>query len=124
MVKGGYLFACLRKWRKMSRQVLAAWTSYSNGDWKLITCMDEEEVIPKDVPKGHMVVYVGEEYKRYVIRVAFLEHPLFRALLERAREVYEFNSDSKLCIPCDENIFIAVLHYVSSQQSQRLWLCF
>ncbi|KAJ0967596.1 hypothetical protein J5N97_024513 [Dioscorea zingiberensis] len=114
----------MRKWRKMSRQVLASWTSYGNGEWALITCMDEEELIPKDVPKGHMVVYVGEEYKRFVIRVSFLEHPLFRALLERAREEYEFNPDSKLCIPCDESIFIAILHYVSSQQSQRLLLCF
>lgn len=41
----------------------------------------EDESIPKDVPRGHMVVYVGGECKRFVIRIALLQHPSFQVLL-------------------------------------------
>ncbi|KAG9445641.1 hypothetical protein H6P81_011769 [Aristolochia fimbriata] len=61
---------------------------------------------------------VGSQ-RRFVIRVAFLDHPLFKALLDRAREEYNFCSrDSRLCIPCDETIFLNVLRCVDYRQRQ------
>ncbi|XVF83185.1 hypothetical protein PTKIN_Ptkin16aG0113700 [Pterospermum kingtungense] len=90
-------------------------------------CLVEEDyTTPKDVPRGHVAVYVGEDYcKRFVIKISSLKHPLFKALLDRAEEVFDFSAGSKLCIPCNENIFAIILQYITaSQRDQRSQLCF
>ncbi|XP_068650795.1 auxin-induced protein 15A-like [Aristolochia californica] len=119
--KGRFLTAFLYKLRKPGREE-AAWEYCWWAQW---SCFRAEDAIPRDVPKGHLVVYVGEKHKRFVIRVAFLDHPLFKALLERAREEYNFSShDSRLCIPCDESIFLNIVRCVSTQQDGGIWLPF
>lgn len=97
--------------------------------WDLLALAEAEaEEIPEDVPKGHLVVYVGDDRKRFVIHVSILGHPLFRALLDLAHEVYEFSQGSKLRIPCDEAIFLGVLRCVDGstrRQERRICrLCF
>lgn len=89
----------------------------------LWSSLHESCSIPSDVPKGHMVVYVGENHKRYVIKIALLHHPLFKALLDQAQEEYDFMAYSKLCIPCDEHLFQSVMHCASSPQNQGMCLC-
>ncbi|OIW05150.1 hypothetical protein TanjilG_02623 [Lupinus angustifolius] len=92
--------------------------------WAMWSSKHESCFIPNDVPKGHLVVYVGENHKRFVIRIAILNHPLFKALLDQAREEYDFTAaDSKLCIPCDEHLFLSVLRCASSPQKERVFLC-
>uniref|UniRef100_A0A8I7B7B3 Uncharacterized protein n=2 Tax=Hordeum vulgare subsp. vulgare TaxID=112509 RepID=A0A8I7B7B3_HORVV len=92
----------------------SAWAQLEDGD----------EAIPVDVPRGHTVVYVGEELRRYVVRVSSLDHPLFRELLDGAREEYEFAADARLCLPCDEDIFLGVLCHVDPKHEHwRLALC-
>ncbi|EXC50771.1 hypothetical protein L484_000538 [Morus notabilis] len=61
-----------------------------------------------DVPKGHIAVYVGEfQKKRFVVPIAFLNHPSFRELLKRAEEEFGFNHPmGGLTIPCREDTFI------------------
>ncbi|XP_020081959.1 auxin-induced protein 15A-like [Ananas comosus] len=122
MLKRKFLGTFLTKWRMPSIEMLTCATYSCNG-WALIGRSQEEESIPKDVPKGHMVVYVGNEHKRFVIRVTYLHHPLFQALLDRAEEEYDFSPDSKLCIPCEEDLFLSILHCVSLQKEPRMWLC-
>ncbi|XP_072973232.1 auxin-induced protein 15A-like [Typha angustifolia] len=124
--------AVLRKWQKVSREIL---TNATVHDYIHLSMMsrsrgeeeeeeEEEESIPNDVPKGHVVVYVGEELKRFIIRVDYLAHPLFQVLLDRAQEEYEFSPDSKLCIPCEENLFLSILHCITSKQEHKIWwLC-
>ncbi|KAK8651226.1 hypothetical protein V6N13_140837 [Hibiscus sabdariffa] len=123
-MKGKFLRAYLTKWRKMSRRVIQRDGSefcYKLANW--LNSMHEESSIPRDVPKGHLVVYVGENHKRFVISITLLKQPLFKALLDRARDEYGFATDSKLWIPCDESLFLDAVHCVRSLQDQRLSRC-
>ncbi|EXC32935.1 hypothetical protein L484_013050 [Morus notabilis] len=78
--------------------------------------------IPKDVPKGHLAVYVGEECKRYVINITSLKHPLFQALLRHVEDVFQFANGSRLCIPCDEYVFLSVLQCIRFERDWRFSL--
>ncbi|PWA38722.1 Auxin responsive SAUR protein [Artemisia annua] len=59
----------------------------------------------EDVPKGHFVVYVGENRSRYVIPIWFLSRPEFQSLLRKAEEEFGFDHDMGLTIPCEEHVF-------------------
>ena len=61
--------------------------------------------LPTDVPKGHCAVYVGSERSRFVIPTVYLNHSLFRALLEKAEEEYGFDHHMGLIIHCEEAVF-------------------
>ncbi|KAM7254690.1 hypothetical protein ACFE04_019931 [Oxalis oulophora] len=85
---------------------------------------DENRSTPRDVPKGHLVVYVGQKYKRYVIKINLLKHPLFKALLDQAEDEYHFTAHSKLWIPCDEKIFLQVIRCAAASSSKEPKFCF
>jgi SAUR family protein len=111
----------LHAWKKLGVAQQAA-----AGEWAHIDgSFGGGEAIPRDVPRGHTVVYVGEELRRYVVRVSSLDHPLFRELLDRARDEYGFAAaDTRLCIPCDEDAFLGVLCHVDAErESGTLALC-
>ncbi|KAI3791796.1 hypothetical protein L2E82_05659 [Cichorium intybus] len=82
---------------------------------------DEQDSIPRDVPKGHLVVYVGQNQSRFVINVKLLKNPSFNALLDQAQEEYDFTNDSRLYIPCDEDVFLKV---ASLPHYQKTTFCF
>ncbi|KAF8110584.1 hypothetical protein N665_0081s0017 [Sinapis alba] len=84
---------------------------------------EADQVIPRDVPKGHLVVYVGEESVRFVIKINLLTHPLFKALLDQAQEAYGFSADSRLWIPCDVSTFLDVVRCAGSPQYQKSCMC-
>ncbi|XP_030446332.1 protein SMALL AUXIN UP-REGULATED RNA 51-like [Syzygium oleosum] len=60
---------------------------------------------PLDVPKGHFVVYVGENRTRYIVPISFLTRPEFQILLQQAEEEFGFDHDMGLTIPCEEVVF-------------------
>ncbi|KAL3839673.1 hypothetical protein ACJIZ3_024264 [Penstemon smallii] len=122
-MKCKYLKACVKKWRRMGLRVIPCASCCMCCQWSLWPSLHEEKIIPRDVPKGHLVVYVGEKHKRFVIKITLLKHPLFQALLDQAREVYDFTADSKLCIPCDENMFLDVVQCAKSPPDRRLSFC-
>ncbi|KAJ6671476.1 hypothetical protein OIU85_015238 [Salix viminalis] len=64
--------------------------------------------VAKDVRKGYVAVYVGEEEKkRFVIPVSYLNQPSFRKLLSKAEEEFGFQHPmGGLTIPCREDVFI------------------
>ncbi|XP_022886848.1 auxin-responsive protein SAUR50-like [Olea europaea var. sylvestris] len=62
-----------------------------------------------DVPKGHFVVYVGENRSRYIISIAWLGDTEFQSLLQRAEEEFGFHHDMGLTIPCDEDEFFSLI---------------
>ncbi|KAL5214641.1 hypothetical protein ABZP36_003793 [Zizania latifolia] len=77
------------------------------------------------VPAGHVAVSVeggGEgDARRFVVRVAHLNHPAFRELLRQAEEEYGFPSGSgPLALPCDEDHFRDVLCLVSTDERHLL----
>nr|XP_043613319.1 auxin-responsive protein SAUR50-like [Erigeron canadensis] len=62
-----------------------------------------------NVPKGHFVVYVGNNRSRYVIPISFLSRPEFQSLLREAEEEFGFDQEMGLTIPCEEQVFIESL---------------
>ena len=70
---------------------------------------EDENGHPLDVPKGHFVVYVGENRVRYVVPISFLTRPEFQLLLQQAEEEFGFDHDMGLTIPCDEAVFQSLI---------------
>ncbi|CAL5341233.1 unnamed protein product [Camellia sinensis] len=64
----------------------------------------------RDVPKGHLAVYVGEtKKKRYVVPISYLKHPSFQSLLRWAEEEFGYDHPmGGLTIPCKEETFIDI----------------
>ncbi|XP_062105470.1 auxin-responsive protein SAUR24-like [Humulus lupulus] len=65
------------------------------------------------VPKGHIAVYivgeVQEKKKRFVVPIAYLNHPSFKELLKKAEEEFGFDHPmGGLTIPCKEDTFVHV----------------
>ncbi|XP_020204027.1 auxin-induced protein 15A [Cajanus cajan] len=54
-----------------------------------------------EVPKGCLVVYVGEKMKRFVIPISYLIQPSFQDLLSQAEEEFGYDHPmGGLTIPC------------------------
>ncbi|MBA0849601.1 hypothetical protein Goshw_018002, partial [Gossypium schwendimanii] len=73
--------------------------------------------IPSDVPAGHVAVYVGISCRRFVVRLTYLNHPVFKKLLIQAEEEYGFTNQGPLSIPCDETVFEEVIRFISRSDS-------
>ncbi|XP_028767976.1 auxin-induced protein 10A5-like [Neltuma alba] len=66
------------------------------------------------VPKGYLIVYVGEKMKRFVIPVSYLNQPAFQDLLSQAEEEFGFDSPmGGLTIPCEEYAFETIQDFLS-----------
>ncbi|KAE8672651.1 Indole-3-acetic acid-induced protein ARG7 [Hibiscus syriacus] len=60
-----------------------------------------------DVPRGYFAVYVGENQKRFVIPVSYLNNPSFQELLSRSEEEFGYvHPTGGLRIPCGEDAFV------------------
>ncbi|XP_062026405.1 auxin-responsive protein SAUR71-like [Rosa rugosa] len=60
-------------------------------------------------PDGCFSVYVGPEKQRFVVKVEFANHPLFKVLLEYAAWDYGYSSGGPIMLPCDVELFYNVL---------------
>ena len=66
------------------------------------------------VKKGWLAVRVGQAqaeqqgdgFRRFVIPIAYLYHPLFQRLLEAARDTYGYSSAGPLWLPCSVDDFL------------------
>ena len=68
---------------------------------------EEATLMFGNVPKGYIPVYVGEEQKRFVVPISYLNKPAFQELLGEAEEEFGFDHPKGgLTIPCSEEIFI------------------
>ncbi|KAL9250297.1 Auxin-induced protein X10A-like protein [Drosera capensis] len=63
------------------------------------------------VKKGSLVVLVGlendhdDDVNKFVIPISYIHHPLFSNLLDRARELYGYNTDGPLRLQCSADDF-------------------
>ena len=62
-----------------------------------------------NVPKGYLAVYVGEEMKRFVVPLSYLNQPSFQDLLSQAEEQFGYDHPmGDLTIPCREDVFLHI----------------
>ncbi|CAK8569357.1 unnamed protein product [Lathyrus sativus] len=62
-----------------------------------------------NVPKGYLAVYVGEQMKRFVIPMSYLNQSSFQDLLSQAEEEYGYDHPmGGLTIPCTEDVFLHI----------------
>ena len=62
------------------------------------------------VPKGYLAIYVGEEIKRFVIPISYLNQTSFQELLSEAEEEFGYDRPmGALTIPCSEDVFLKVV---------------
>lgn len=76
---------------------------------------DDEEKVPSDVPAGFLVVYVGEERRRFVIKAKILKHETFRVLLEKSAEEFGYKHGGGLIIACDVAFFEHLLQLIETK---------
>ncbi|KAM0947046.1 putative small auxin-up RNA [Dioscorea sansibarensis] len=63
----------------------------------------------KVVPEGCLSVHVGAREDRFVIRTEYVNHPIFKALLDDAESEYGYIAEGPLRLPCDVEVFQHVL---------------
>ncbi|KDP23795.1 hypothetical protein JCGZ_00127 [Jatropha curcas] len=88
----------------------------------------------KNIPKGCLAILVGqgEEQRRFVIPVIYINHPLFLELLKEAEEEYGFDQKGPITIPCHVEEFRNVqgmidqekLHQENHHHQHHHVLCF
>ncbi|EYU20635.1 hypothetical protein MIMGU_mgv1a022806mg [Erythranthe guttata] len=52
--------------------------------------------------------YCCELYKRFCIPVSYLYNPLFQTLLEKASEIYGYQTNGPLMLPCSVEEFLVL----------------
>ncbi|XP_010246411.1 PREDICTED: indole-3-acetic acid-induced protein ARG7-like [Nelumbo nucifera] len=101
------------------RQMLKRWRQKA----ALAARISASARIPSDVPAGHVALCVGSNYRRFVVRATYLNHPVFKKLLVQAEEEYGFTNQGPLVIPCDESLFEEILRCISRSESGNSVRC-
>lgn len=86
----------------------------------------------QQVPKGHLVVYIGEKEDdkcRVLVPVIYFNHPFFGDLLRESEKVYGFDHCGGIHVPCQISEFENVQSRISAASgcggygwSWRSWL--
>ena len=67
-------------------------------------------------PRGCVVLYVGEEFRRFVVPTKFLCHPLFKMVLDKAYNEFGFDQRSGLVVPCNVFAFQEILNTIEANR--------
>jgi len=105
-------FVALRKRNSMSTWHPALSAASSDDEW------DDRKpsLIP---PRGHLVVCVGKERQRFLIKTEYVNHPLFKILLEEAEKEYGFENEGPLALPCQVAVFHRILWMLQGHENQK-----
>lgn len=72
-------------------------------------------------PEGCLSVCVGPARERLMVRTEWLNHPLFKELLEEAEMEFGYATAGPLELPCDVALFRRVLWEVEQEAEQQLF---
>lgn len=76
---------------------------------------DEAAMMASKTPTGTFAVYVGEERVKRVVPTSYLNHPLFRMLLDKSHDEFLcFEQKVMLVVPCSLSVFQDVVNAVES----------
>ncbi|XP_010505151.1 PREDICTED: auxin-responsive protein SAUR15-like [Camelina sativa] len=81
----------------------------------LMSEAEEAAMATTKTPTGTFAVYVGEERVKRVVPTSYLNHPLFRMLLDKSHDEF-LCSEQKvmLVVPCSLSVFQDVVNAVES----------
>lgn len=64
---------------------------------------------------GYFAVYVGPDRTRFVIKIEWVNDPLFGMLLEQAEKEYGFDFAGPLTLPCEVAVFRRILEALNTE---------
>lgn len=73
-----------------------------------------KSAVTEDVPDGCLALFVGRERRRFVIGAHYLEHNLFRGLLERSAAEFGFDQKGGITIACEVVLFEHLLWLIGT----------
>lgn len=89
--------------------------SESTYNESLLMSEADEAAMATKTPTGTFAVYVGEERVRRVVPTSYLNHPLFRMLLDKSHDEFLcFEQKVMLVVPCSLSVFQDVVNAVES----------
>ncbi|KAL3680704.1 hypothetical protein R1sor_023660 [Riccia sorocarpa] len=78
--------------------------------------------ISEEVPQGYLALYVGRERRKFIIGAHYLEHNLFRGLLERSAAEYGFDQKGGITIACEIVLFEHLLWLIGTDDPSSRYL--
>ncbi|TMW85784.1 hypothetical protein EJD97_022495 [Solanum chilense] len=69
--------------------------------------------------QGCFSVYVGSYKQRFAIKIEYVNHPLFKMLLDEAESEFGYNSKGPLVLPCDVDFFLNLLMELDSNEANH-----
>lgn len=77
--------------------------------------ISEADIAATKTPTGTFAVYVGEERVRRVVPTSYLNHPLFRMLLDKSHDEFHcLDQKVMLVVPCSMSLFQDVVNAIES----------
>ncbi|MQL94712.1 hypothetical protein Taro_027377 [Colocasia esculenta] len=70
-------------------------------------------------PEGCLCVCVGAEKEKFVIKMEYVNHPLFKMLLDEAEMEYGYTNDGPLELPCEVDLFQGLLKEIDQDEIAR-----
>ncbi|KAL1219030.1 Protein SMALL AUXIN UP-REGULATED RNA 51 [Cardamine amara subsp. amara] len=93
--------------------------SESTYNESLLMSETDEAATATKTPTGTFAVYVGEERVRRVVPTSYLNHPLFRMLLDKSHDEFLcFEQKVMLVVPCSLSVFQDVVNAVESSNGK------
>ncbi|KAI0522631.1 hypothetical protein KFK09_005016 [Dendrobium nobile] len=71
----------------------------------------------KALPVGWVSIRVGSEKEKFFIRTQWMNHRLFRRLLDEAEEEYGYTTKGSLELPCSVEVFNLVLWEMDQEEA-------
>lgn len=70
-------------------------------------------------PEGCLSVCVGSEKVKFLIKMDYVNHPLFKLLLDEAEMEYGYANEGPLVLPCDVELFQSLLWEIEQDAIAR-----